>query len=466
MRTAEILFLPLEKCHKLVTCSNCTASTYIIIMFQYCRQLCFITVLGLSFGGGGQIAWAQVQENKPPFVDHNSRVPQDLQSKPLSYKGFKYLPQLTLTGKYDSNIFISSQDEIGDYSLATTPEITIAKEYGRFASSLNLKTNIERFASESSENKNTYSAEFESDFYANSRWTIPFNAAYYDSVLDRSSPIGNLSTSEKPLEFSSWNANTGIIRKFNRLSLSLIGSYSEITYKDGISVQNGTPVVLSDNDRSTMGLNLGLVYELPREGSSDGVPEHYLFANVIGGRQDFKRLSYSNGAFSGVDKSRDTLSVLVGFKTGYKGILNAQLGAGILNQYFEDPTLDETSTYDLLANIDFALTKKATLNFLAGRDISQDNDIVQGIVLTDYNLGLDYEIKHNLYSSLSLGYTTSEFDTIDREDEDYSAGLELYYVLNPKFSAKASASHVFRDSTQDLRDYKRNIFMLSLTGRL
>lgn len=435
-------------------------------MFKYCCQLCFVTVLSLSVGVGGQIAFAQAQENRPPFVDLNSRLPQELQAQPFTYKGFKYLPQLTLTGTYDSNIFISSQDEVSDYSLTTSPEVTIAKEYDRFTGSMKLKSNIERFASENSENTNTYSAEFQGDFYANSRWAIPFDASYYDSILDRSSPVGNLSTSRKPLEFSTWNASTGIVRKFNRLSLSLLGNYSEISYKDGISVQNNTPVVLSDNDRSTMGLNLGFVYELPREGSSEGVPEHYIFGNVIAGHQDFKRLSYSNGTFSGVNKDRDTLSAMIGFKTGYKGILNAQIGAGILNQYFEDPTLDDTSTFDLLANIDFALTKKMTLNFLASRDISQDNDIVQGIVMTKYNLGLDYEIKHNIYSSLLLGYTTSEFETITREDEDYSVGLELNYVLNPKFSAKASVSHIFRDSTQIMRDYDRNILMLSLTGRL
>lgn len=435
-------------------------------MFLRDRIVLMTIILFLSIVITGQNSYAQLQENRPPFVDQNSRIPQELQPQPLTYKGFKYLPKLTLTGIYDSNIFISDQEEISDYSLTASPEITIAKEYGRFAANLNLKADIERFATETSENKNTYSAELESDFYANSRWMFPVNFAYYDTVLDRSSPIGNLSTSQKPLEFSTWNTNLGVVRKFNRFSLSLIGQYSDISYQDGRSVQNNTPVVLSDNDRSTLGLNLGLIYELPREGSSEGKPEHYLFGNVIVGRQNFKKLSYSNGTFSGVNKDRDTLSALIGFKTGYKGILNAQLGAGILNQYFEDRTLDNTTTYDVLANIDFALTKKTTLNFLAGRDISQNNDILQGILLTEYNLGLDYELQHNLYSSLIFGYTTREFEGIDREDKDYSASLELRYIINPRLSAKANFSHVFRDSTQTLRDYDRNIIMFSVTGTL
>ncbi len=403
------------------------------------------------------------QEDK--FLDTAARVPPELLPQPFIYKGFKYQPQLTLRGQYDSNLFSTLNDQVSDYSLTTSPQLSIGKEYGRFSTALKARADIQRFSSQHTENQEGYAVSLNNNFDINSRWSIPFNFSYLGNALKRGNPVKNLAVSEKPITFETWNANAGIVRRFNRLSLSLIGDYSEISFQDGRSL-SGLPVVLSDNDRSTMTGTVGLRYDLLRGDAAGEAAEHYLFANAKFGHQDHRRLAYTNGSFSGLNKDRDTLSAMIGFKTGYKGLLNARLGVGILNQYFEAPTLDNTSTYDFSADIDYALTRRLNLAFAAGRDISQDNDLLQGMVMNTYNLGMEYEIRHDLYSSVILGYASSEFEEINREDSDYSAGLELQYFLNPHLSAKAGISHVFRDSSDALQDYDRNILMFSITGSL
>lgn len=402
-----------------------------------------------------------------PPIEMGARVPADLQSPGFVYKGFVYAPSLTLNTVYDDNIYASGSAEQDDFVFTLVPKLSLRKEYDRLTINAQTRAEIDRYAENADEDKQSYFGAVNGEFSANSRWQFPFSFDYSNSFRDRSGSVGTLLTTDKPTGIDQFSGEAGVVHRFNRLSLGLIGEYSNITLEDGISDDGtATPVIYSDKDRDSLGGRIEARYDLLRGDTSGDSPEHALFATLGASKQYYDRLTYTGGSFSGLTNDQTITSGLAGFETTYKGLLTARLGVGFLHRLFEAPSLEETTDVDYEADVKYLVTPKMNLGFKVGREVDQDNDIQQGLLKTTYAFVPEYEIYHDLYLNGQLRYTTNEFVNETREDDDILMGLGLKYYINKNLESEIGIRHTTRDSTLDTADTERTIFLLGITGKL
>jgi hypothetical protein len=402
------------------------------------------------------------EEERLLALQVDDRVPTDFMSEGITLGGFMLVPKLSLQGAYDSNVLASQNNEKSDYSYAVSPSVTLQKRSGGSTFLFGGRANIERYLSETDENSIGYNAFARGRVERNSRWSFPFSVGYMSTPRERTQPLTNLAADER-LSVETLNANLGVMRRFNRLSLTLLGEYTDISNENGHALVDGSPVIYDDNDRVRAGGKVKLRYEMPR--SSDKA-EHILFADFLYAENSYDRRRYSNGNYNGPLGDHQELGFLAGFETTYKGLLFANIGGGMINKYFDDNALNDISTYDFSADISYNLSPKTTLNFLAARSIDQDSGFTQGIATSSYVGGLDYELFHNFYAGASLGYTEYDFENSTRIDEAIKTSAYLRYLHNRGLESGIELRQENRSSTDAGQEFDRLELLFRLTGKM
>lgn len=428
-------------------------------------RLCFICAL-VILGCLNNISYAQIFENQkmPTDIPVGERLPEEFRAPGLVSSGFIVHPKISLQGKYDSNILATNFSEKSDYSVSLKPSVTLLKELRDNIFLLNANADIERFLDRTKENSNGYDVSLTNKIVGNSHWTFPSSFSYKKITRKRETPLTTL-TPDKRLDIKSAKAEIGVTRHFNRLSLSLFGNYSSVQYEDGVALDQVTPTVYSDNNRDRYGGLLRFRYDLPR-GAKGTDFENVLFTNLIYGKKKYKKKSFQLGSFSGVLADHHEYGFLTGFNTNYKGLLFANIGAGLRHQSFDNSTLTDTNTTEIYADIDYNFRPKLTLGFGAKRDIDQDNGLTQGVVTSDYHFGADYELSHDLYVGAELGYTNYEFDRLNREDDDYYTSLYVKKFINKNVESMLKFNYRDRQSNALGREFDRFDIIFSLTGKM
>ena len=332
------------------------------------------------------------------------------------------------------------------------------------ASLIEADANIERFMNETSENNETYKIGGSAHIMGNSNWSFPIEFEHKQNARRREKPLAT-STPNERLKINYTGFNAGVTRSFNRLSITLLGQYADFSFDDGVTLNDTSPIIFSDNDRERYGGLLRFRYDIPR-GKTGTDFENILYTNLIYGHNKYDNLDYEGGRFGGPNQDHDEYGFLTGFMTNYKGLIKASVGAGLKHLSFDDARLKDSNTTNLSANIAYNLTPKMTLNFDAMRGRDQDTGLTEGVVSSTYGLGLDYELQHNLYAGLSFGYNQYDFESIGRKDEDYSSSVYLKYLNNRNLESVLRLNYRDRESTDNTREFDRLEVIFSLVGKI
>ena len=438
------------------------------MLHYHTKQLLCLGALALACCAGAPALAELVDERIQLETPIHERVPDELRSKPLAFKGILYRPELNVTSKYTSNVLaIDDSRKSDDYMVKVEPSIEALKKYGPHQFWFGAKASAERFLNRAEENVENYRAAFQGRFEANSDWTFPFSLAYINQSRAREKPFGR-QTSTKPLDVNRHIATLGATRNFNRLSLTLYGEYTDIDNADGVALDDDTTaVVFSDNDRSKLRTRLRSRYALSRGDKSDEA-EHILFSDLSYERVRYERRQYDDAAesFTGVWGDFDEYRATLGFQTEYKKLLFANAFAGMDFKRFKDRTLSDTNGFILSARVNYLLTPKLALNANISRDNSEDNGFLRGITGTRFHLGADYELRHDTFLSANIGYENHEFEENIREDDDIMASFGLRRHHNPHLTSAIELNYFDRDSTLERQIFDRYELMLRLTGAL
>lgn len=428
--------------------------------FRSCAAALFLIAIT------AQPALAQsVQDN---ILQHDmpvdERAPESLQHKIYNYRGFSYFADLQLEGEYNTNILAESRDESSDFITRAKPLIIVRKAYDGHVAIFGSGANIERHMDLKNEDKEDFYLFTRGRLVPSNSLQIPFNIRLDRADRKRESPRRQ-SLSEEPISVRRFLAETGFIKRFNRLSVGMLGTYRDTSFEDQVSAVNGQPVINSDLDRKSYRGTLTFKYEIPSE--KEALAEYTFYTDLYAQHQDFARGEFRNGSFSGDNATNDGYGFLSGFKTNYKGFLFADLGLGYLSLRYNDEDLEDISILDLHADVKYNVTPKATLNFRASRDVSQDNGFIQGVTETAYKAGLDYELQHNMYLGGDLEHVAYVFEEVDRLDEDDWIGrLNFRYLHSAHFESNIELMHMERNSDDEEFAFDRSVILLRFIGKL
>lgn len=240
------------------------------------------------------------------------------------------------------------------------------------------------------------------------------------------------------------------------VSLSAPARYGAISFDNGLT-RAGNTVVREDGDRSFLDLELNTSYEI--------LPNHRPFITLNIGATDYKNKTFTGGSFSGPERDSKNYNGLLGWALSYKGLVQGFFGIGYGKRNYDDAAIDDIGSTRISSNINWNVTKKATLNLSLRRAVTEDNQIVQGIILTQGRMQLDYEVLHNLYYKAFIDYALADFQTSTRQDDVILAGTGLRYHINPRFSFSGDYSYQQRDTTAVGLNYDSHEFVVRLHTR-
>ena len=382
----------------------------------------------------------------------SERLVPELEVVPMRWHGFSIFPKIETAQYVDTNIYATNNNEEVDTITTIEPSLFIVKDFGRHQVNFSLHGKAEKYWDNESEDTIDFETKFGGYLEANRDIKFPFELFYKSGHKKRTQNFSNNFTL-KPTEFDSVASAFGVTYAPNRFSLSLIGRYSQIQFKNGVN-RIEQAVIQEDGDYKAKNLEMRAAYKI--------IPNHEPFLSVTVGKTDYKHKDFQNGSFSGPQRSSKHVNFLTGWALAYKGLLEGYLGVGYGKRKYDDPQLKDIDSLKMSGNLDWNLTKKATLNLGLHRGISEDNDVVQGILLTQGHVQLDYEFLHNLFFKAFANKALADFRGISREDIIDTAGLGVRYVINPLLSLSGEYTFTKRSSDQAGLDYDQNRIMIRL----
>lgn len=390
------------------------------------------------------------------FKPVSERTPQELKPVPIRWRGFQISPVLISSQIVDTNIFTTNDDEEADTITTLNPAVFINKNFGRHQGNFSVEGEGKKYWSNTDEDVFNYNTKLGGFLEARHDIKIPFELTYASGHEKRGQNF-SANFSKKPISFNSFGTALGISYEPNRLGVSLVGRHGGISFEDGAN-RAGQVVVRKDGDRKFTDLELSTSYEI--------LPNHRPYLSFNATSIDYDRGTFQAGSFTGPKRDSKNFGALAGWQLAYKGLVEGFFAIGYGLREYEDNRLDDIDTFRVASNISWNVTKKATLNLGLRRAITEDNQIVQGIVLSQGKLRLDYEFLHNLYYNAYVDYAFADFQQSPREDDIFSAGTGLRYVINPRFSVSGDYSFKGRDTTAFGLDYDRHQFIVRLHTRL
>lgn len=388
---------------------------------------------------------------KPVF----ERTPSDLLAVPLRWRGFKIYPILTTSQLVDTNIFATDSTQEVDTVTILKPAIFVNKDFGRHQANFSIESEGKKYWSNADEDVFNFSTSVSGFLEARREFKIPFELTYASGHETRAQNLAP-NFSKEPIAYSSLGSAFGISYEPNRLSSAAILRYVDLSFDNGEN-KLGQTIVREDANRSLTMLELNNSYQI--------LPNHRPFVNFTYGFTDYENKTYTGSGFNGIERDSTNANFLAGWESAYKGLVEGYLGFGFGVRNYDDPALEDISSSKLSGNINWNITKRATLSLGLKRAITEDNQILQGAILSQGRAKMDYEFLHNLFYNAFIDYSLADFQGSTREDNILSIGTGFRYVLSPRFSVNGDYNFKTRESTASGFDYDRHQFMLSLKTR-
>lgn len=351
---------------------------------------------------------------------------------------------------YDSNVLASGTNEISDTVWTVAPEAEIESDWARHSLTGFARGRIIRYFEYDSENTNTWSVGGAGRYDIQRGRNLRGDLSYAREVESRTASNTPTSIAE-PIEYDRFAAAGGATWTFNRLRLVGTAGLETYDYEDGVTV-SGDVVPQDTRDQTTTTASLRADYALS--------PATAVFVQAEGNQRRFE----TGDALTPLRDS-DGLNLLVGANFELTELVRGDVGAGYITQSYDDPLYGELSGFSGRARLEYFLTQLVTLGFTANRSVT-DSGIIgsAGILTSRYEATADYEFRRNVIVEGRVGLIAEEFDTIDRDNDTYYAGLRATYLLNRSVGVTGSYAFETRNSSgaDAISDYDAHRLIVSL----
>jgi hypothetical protein len=335
------------------------------------------------------------------------------------------LPTLDAGLFYDSNIYATSGSETGSLGSYIAPRLELESNWGRHALNLMLAADEFIYFHDSSINRtNVYgSADGKVDIARDLNWTGGASGGLFEEQ------IGDFNTifdAAEPTKYTTVNTWSTLTKAFNRIEVSVGGSYNYFHYFD-VETLDGVSVNQDFRDGDVIE-GSGRISYLVTEGSR-------VFADFSYNWQDYK----------GDDDDSDGWQALAGVEFDITHLLRGELGIGYMEQYFQSGGTEGGISYH--AGLTWNPTPLMTVNLSADRAVeSSAYADTSGVITDSATLTVDYEVLRGVVLSPSASIQTGNYVDGDYGDEmTYDLGLKLDYVMNRFITLGAGYVYSYTD---------------------
>lgn len=386
--------------------------------------------------------------------NHEINAKSQVGAYPIVAGGFLLSPSLKLQQTYNDNALAQHSEAKGDFITTVIPQIQIKKSIRDHDFFIGASSSLYRYARNSRENINNYSANFHGKLTALRGLTIPFKTGYRVTHLERNLEK-SLTRPIQPTKRGGFLSELGIEYNPNRLAIKLLSSHETARHANGRSRIGGL-IVRKDRDYNQYALEATAGYQIATRWTP--------FISFRYENSSFLHRQFNGTAFNGPKRDNIYTGFLAGL--GYKTqFISADLALGKGNQHYNDPQLADINSLTLRGNLGWEITDRTFLEFSLQHRAREDALLNLGYVETLSSAKIEYELDSDLFWNTNLEYRKQDYRS-DRSDIDYSAGIGLYYILSPSLQAETEVRARIRDSNIADADYMQNTFTVGITGNL
>jgi len=366
--------------------------------------------------------------------------------------GFVVLPDLTLDGKLDDNIFATNNNETGDFITTISPNLVVQSDWSNHMLRLQGGADIGRYLDNGSEDFEDY------DFNANGRVDVTrqtklrAGAGYLQGHEERSSP-DDVSGVE-PTIYDILSSYVEGSHRFNRVVLTLGGAVEQIDFDD-VATGGGGNINNDDRDRNVIEGSVQVSYDV--------APQYQVFVRGTYNVRDYDAAVDDNG----INRDSDGYEAVAGVTADFGGITFGEFFAGYQSQNYDDPVLSTASGPVVGADITWNVTPLTTvvgsISRVVRESTTQDavtGNFASGRYFSTAGLRVDHELMRNVLLGADVSASQDDFEGISRADEIYRAGVDAKYLINRYANIGGIYRFRMRDSDVAGAEFTENLFLL------
>ena len=399
------------------------------------RSICVCAILGAT-----SPAWATLK--------------QGFQPRPLNLGSFLVTPQLNLKLHYTDNVKARESGIEGDLVTTISPSLKVQKNIRDHEFELDTKLHANKHISNSDEDTVGGHISLSSLLIAKRSFKIPLSLKYESSHIERHQET-NIFSPKEPTRRQTTQFQGGFIYQPNRLRVEMIGHYQKRRYDNGAQ-ENGVAVIRSDDDFNQAGLHTKVSYNL-RNGATP-------FLAYKSHKASFERGTHNGVDFSGNPRDHNYHSILAGLEFEHDS-LSGEIGLGHNGLYYDESSIDDLSTLELLASLNWNPTQKSEFSLNYTRTAMEDSAVESAYVSNATTLNYGYEIRNDILLNAQAGLSNHDYET-GREDSLYHGQVAFDFILSPSMQAHANFTSRKRNSDAIDAEYYQNLLMFGITGNL
>jgi len=369
-----------------------------------------------------------------------------------------------------TNVFAAERGEQDDTFYRVTPSVSwnsdwaSGNEFGLSAEAI--FTDFDSFGRDDADE---YNLGLTGLVNVNNATSVSYNAGYASIVEDRGNAVdfGSL----EPVEVEVLTGGIALNRTGGRFEIEVGANITDKDYEDGVRTNPASGVgvparlVVNNDDRdATITEVHGRVDYAVRNRSAVYVEGAYNW-------REFDQREDNTG----LSRDSDGYTVGAGVTVQLSDVSQISLGANYHDQSFDDAGFRDVDGFGGVATF---VWLPSDLTTVTASVTHQYEDTSLGGISGSLTQGGALQISHQLLSNMNvtLDFTasTSEYEgrgavalaTEDREDDTYTAGINVGYDLSDHVSLGANADYVERDSNVAGDDYERTRYGASLTVRM
>ena len=365
---------------------------------------------------------------------------------------FMLLPELSLSGAYDSNIYATQDAEVSDRRLILVPSLAIKSSGETHRFRLNMGAQLTRFEDNDTEDSDDYWLN------ANGRYNLGAQSHLFGGFAlsqkheERGSPE-DVDGREPTVYFSS-GLHLGTEFTSHNLSLRFGGTLQDLDFDDVPTFT--TTINNDDRDRSLYGLGLRASYKLNSR--------HSPFLQLIYDQRNYVQDADDNSFIRDSQGYRAALGLKSEWAT-----LSSEIYAGTLWQDYDDARFKTVSDLDCGVRVSWKPRSGTKIILNLERDLNETTLAESsGYLSTAAQLTLVQQLANPLSLSGQVRFTQDDYQQITRKDDILDAGVGFKYDLSRHLYLAADYSFIQQDSKPKTassltsNDYERQLIFVTL----
>lgn len=356
----------------------------------------------------------------PTNVTNRSRPQYDALG--INLGAWSLLPSLSVNDSYDSNIYNTNKAR-SDLMTMILPKMTLKSNSEIYSANFVAGANIQRFLRTDTENSVQY------NFAANGAFDLSRNTEItgrigFDRAIEPRGSAGDTIVGGEPITYNLLRGNVGLKHIVGRVSLEATTGVSRYAYEtekvNGTSLSQSYRDVMqySETARATYGLT----------------PSLGVYLGGAFGQSVYRQ----HGA---IDRDSQSYSVLTGVQFPVSRLLTGRVGIGYLLVNFADSRFTDVSGLDYDVALTWNPTELVTVRLNGSRSLERSpRTDVGGVVTSEAQLTVDYELLRNLILSGVVGYSLEDFQGGSIRSSRWNGGITANYLVNRLITLRFSAN--------------------------